>query len=52
VAKWTYEPAKYAHSLFGSVDLRFPYLVSTVDVLGPERRAILQTRLDALEGRV
>jgi hypothetical protein len=49
-SKLSYEVAKYARSFFGSVDLRFPYLVNSVYVLGKDRRAILQRRLDELEG--
>ena len=47
---WTYELAKYARSFFGSVDMRFPYLINAIETLGPERRRILQERLDVLEG--
>lgn len=47
---WTYEVAKYARSLFGSVDMRFPYLINVIETLGPDGRRILQERLDALEG--
>ncbi len=47
----TFELAKYAQSLFGSKDLRFPYRVNSSLVLGEERRTILQRRLDELESR-
>ena len=44
------EFAKYAESLYGSVDGRFPYLINSSQILGPERRLLLQQRLDQLEG--
>lgn len=49
--KWTYEIAKYAQSLFGSVGLQFPYLVNSAEILGDVGRASLQKRLDDLEAR-
>lgn|GEM_PF-5145979 len=47
---WTYEMAKYARSLFGSVDVRFPYLINARQALNETDRALLQARLDQLEG--
>lgn len=47
---WTMEMAKYIRSFFGSVDLRFPYLINAIETLGPDLRKTLQTRLDELEG--
>ena len=47
---WTYELAKYARSLFGSVDLRFPYLINARQALDEKDRGLLQARLDDLEG--
>lgn len=47
---WTLEMAKYARSLFGSVDARFPYLINSVQILGERARKTLQSRLDELEG--
>jgi hypothetical protein len=47
---WIREFAKYAQSLYGSVDGRFPYLINSSLVLGAEQRAVLQRRLDELEG--
>jgi hypothetical protein len=47
---WLQQFTSYALSLYGSVDGRFPYLINSVTILGTERRAILQQRLDELEG--
>ena len=48
---WIQEFAKYSHSLHGSIDGQFPFLVNSSVILGPEDRAILQRRLDELDGR-
>jgi hypothetical protein len=47
---WLQQFTSYALSLYGSVDGRFPYLINSVTILGTERRAILQQRLEELEG--
>ena len=47
---WTYELAKYARSIFGSVDMRFPYLINARQALDTGERTLLQKRLDELEG--
>ena len=49
-AFWTFEMAKCARSLFGSRDMRFPYLINASSILSQGEQRTLQGRIDALEG--
>jgi len=44
--KWTRELANYGVSLYGSRNGQYPYLLNSIEVLGPDGRTRLQARLE------